>query len=207
MSSRKVHCSKCNKEMWNTHLGRHLKTFGAQKCPVCCKRIQTNLQEHIDQCSIRSYKCSKCRESFNTGCRRTAHEKKCSLGGIKNERSALGGLFQIIELEPRLKSSDFESVLLNEINHIANIVREKRGNGINFYMGLELLMEHVGDTKIATFQTSNTLILQSTDIEEVIRQHTNAIVSDIEEYQRKGSGWVSKSVEKITLMITKYNPF
>ena len=86
-------------------------------------------------------------------------------------------------------------------------MREKRGNGINFYMGLELLMEHLGDTKIATFQTSNTLILQSTDIEEVIRQHVNAIVSDIEEYQGKGSGWVSESVEKITLMITKYKPF
>ena len=37
----------------------------------------------------------------------------------------------------------------------------------------------------------------SSDIEEVIRQYINVIVTYNEEYQGKGYGWVSESVENI----------
>ena len=70
-----------------------------------------------------------------------------------------------------------------------------------------LSMERDGDTKIATFQTHPSLILQGTDIEEDIQQHINVIVNEIEEYQQEGSGWTVEDVKKITLMITKYDPF
>ena len=193
--------------MWNTNLERHTKTCGAQKCPVCCKKIHINLQEHIDQCSIRLYHCSKCGEAFNTGCRRTAHEKKCSFNGIIAERSAFGGAFQIIELEPCIKSPDYEVVLHSELDHVVDIVSEKRGRGIKFYMGVELSMERGEVNKIATFQTLPSIILQSTDIEEDIEQHINTILNEIEEYQGMDFGWIPEDIKKITLMITKYDPF
>ena len=127
----------------------------------------------------------------------------------------MGGMFQIIELEPRLKSFDYKAVLQNELDHIVDIVSNRRGNGIKFYMGLELEMEKPefdnssggNNTEIKSFQTSASLILMNTDIEEEIEKHISEIVNDIEEYVENGSGWVALNVESITLMITKYTPF
>ena len=129
----------------------------------------------------------------------------------------MGRMFQIIELEPRLKSFDYEAVLQNELDHIVDIVSDRRGNGIKFYMGIELEMEKTefdnssddddNNTEIKTFQTSASLMLPNTDIEEEIEKHISEIVNEVDEYQENGSGWVALNVESITLMITKYSPF
>ena len=48
-----------------------------RNCPVCQKVVEGALKEHIDQCNRKMYQCRCCGEPFNTGGRRTAHEKKC----------------------------------------------------------------------------------------------------------------------------------
>ena len=79
IKTRMLNCPNCNKEMRSDNLSRHLKTCAKnQYCPVCQKEVQGNLKEHIDCCCRKTYDCSVCGESFNTGARRTAHQKKCS---------------------------------------------------------------------------------------------------------------------------------
>ena len=73
---RKVKCPNCNKEMRSDHLFRHLKSCVKDLCVICLKSVE-NLQEHMKDCSVKYYSCKICGEKFNTGGRRTAHEKKC----------------------------------------------------------------------------------------------------------------------------------
>ena len=78
LTRKSVKCPNCNEEMRSDNLSRHLKSCANdQYCPVCQKEVEGDLKEHIDKCCRKTYNCNVCDESFNTGARRTAHQKKC----------------------------------------------------------------------------------------------------------------------------------
>ncbi|MCP4486658.1 MAG: hypothetical protein GY820_04960 [Gammaproteobacteria bacterium] len=78
LTSRVVKCPNCDKEMQSNHLTRHLKScVKDQYCPMCQKEVEGDLKEHIEMCCRKRYSCNICGESFNTGARRTTHQKKC----------------------------------------------------------------------------------------------------------------------------------
>ena len=97
---RKVKCPNCNKEMRSNNLFRHLKSCVKDLCVICLKSVE-NLQEHMKDCSVKYYSCKICGEKFNTGGRRTAHEKKCRVMEGTTSKEALDGLFKIIRITPQ----------------------------------------------------------------------------------------------------------
>ena len=101
---RKVKCPNCNKEMRSNHLFRHLKSCVKDLCVICLKSVE-NLQEHMKDCSVKYYSCKICGEKFNTGGRRTAHEKKCRVMEGTTSKEALDGLFKIIRITPQPHSN------------------------------------------------------------------------------------------------------
>ena len=203
-------CSNCGKEMQCNNLARHVKTCGGEKCPVCLKKVKGDLQEHIDLCNVRIYRCMVCGEGFNTGARRTAHQKKCTVSGAfsESERTAIGGSFRIIELKPKYKTFDYEGFLQDAVEHISDILSNKLETGIKFYISLhvDMKMPMSEDTALVTFQTNVSVLFPGFDIEAAVVENIKEIVTNIEEYIANGSGWVVETVNMINLMITKYQP-
>ena len=121
------------------------------------------------------------------------------------ERSAINGGFVMIEIKPSYKSSDYEGVLEDESVHIYDILKDRMESGLKFYMSLEADMKLPSDesTKPASFQSTSSVLLQTSDINEEIKEHIKQLVKKIEEYLRNGSGWMVENVRMINLMITK----
>ena len=65
-------------------------------------------------------------------------------------------------------------------------------SGLKFYMSLEADMKLPSDesTKPASFQSTSSVLLQTSDINEEIKEHIKQLVKKIEEYLRNGSGWM-----------------
>ena len=268
LARRRVKCANCGKEMQSNNLTRHLKScVKGQYCPVCQKEVQGDLQQHIDRCCRKSYSCNICGHSFNTGARRTAHQKKCQrktydcnicgesfntqatrtshqkerhkktydcgvcgeLFNTATERAAhekkcgvaddktlpqgsrdgaIGGLFSIVTIEPKIKSFDYDGIMEDEVDHIAEILDDRMVTALKFYISIELEMSRLTDDtiKIVTFQTRSSTLLKTMDAVTEVKEHIKLIDSKIDKYIRNGSGWTVESVRVINVMMTKFNP-
>ena len=199
---RKAKCPNCEREMRSNELTRHLKScVKGNYCPICRKTIDGIVQEHIEQCSRRYYTCNVCGEKFNTGARRTAHEKKCKVLKGATTKTALGGLFKVIELNPNYHP-DYEGVFKDEIVHVAEILRHEIKTSLKFYISVEVEISLDESTKTANFQSYATHLYKSSDFEKEVRQHFETITEKIEEYSFMGSGWTVESVSAINIMVT-----
>ena len=61
-------------------------------------------------------------------------------------------------------------------------------------------------TEAINFHSSSSILLKDSDIEEETKQHISSLENKIEEYLKKGSGWMVENVKMINLMMTKYQP-
>ena len=194
-----------------------------RNCPVCQKVVEGDLKEHIELCNRKMYQCRCCGEPFNTGGRRTAHEKKCRVAdeitvkpktlkieNISGERTALDGLFRIVSVKPKDNTVDFEGGMMDEVQHIADILENRLESCLKFYLSVELnmikMVEGEDVSKVVNFHTTATVLLQSTNIKEKVQEHINRIMPKIEQYIRNGSGWSVIGLKNIDIMITKYTP-
>ena len=199
---RKVKCPNCKKEMRGDNLTRHLHSCIKENyCPICQKAIDGIITKHIEECSRRYYACNVCGEKFNTGARRTAHEKKCRLANISTGETAFGGLFKIIEINPS-QELDFEGVLEDEVSHIADILKIEIKTTLKFYISLEVVMDLDGETNIAHFQSRATKLYQSMDFETEVQKHIEILLNKIDEYSHQGSNWIVDHIKSINIMIT-----
>ena len=140
-------CPNCNKEMLAKNITRHLKTcVTGSVCPICQKGVDGDIKAHIESCGRKDYPCHICDEPFNTGARRTAHEKKCRAPGdagpskrarFDNDDTAIGGLFRIITVASNISSADYEGALLDELDHIEDILDSRMETGLKFYLSLD----------------------------------------------------------------------
>ena len=74
-------CPNCGKEMRSDHISRHLMAYAKGRfCPICETEVTNDIKSHIETCSRKLYLCRICKQNFNTGARRIAHEKKCRAG-------------------------------------------------------------------------------------------------------------------------------
>ena len=208
-----IECSTCLKSVRSDVIRRHYKScIKSDKCPICQKPVDDDFQNHIDQCGRKTYGCDLCGEKFNTGIRRTAHQRKCKSintphraqggSGIR-ESSALNGLFRIIEIKPRSNSFDYEVVLLGEISRITEILKMNLKTRMKFYLSVEVNMVSHDVSKLTYFQSENSLLDKSTDIENEVQRHITEIFTQVDEYVQHGSGWVMENVHRINIMITR----
>ena len=206
LKKRRTTCPNCEKEMRSDHFSRHLKSCSKKLCPVCKKAVTGMLGDHMEKCNVRTYSCNVCGEKFNTGIRKSAHEKKC--GVVEPGRSALQGLFKIVEMKPSSVTPDYEGVLEDEVDSMIKILDRGMDPAVKFYISMELNMKLPTDdnTKVAFFQTRSTTLLKSMDFKEEVESHIKSLVFKIEKYRENGSGWLVEGVSAINIMITKYNP-
>tara|TARA_B110000046_G_C12957432_1_gene382966 strand:+ start:57 stop:902 length:846 start_codon:yes stop_codon:yes gene_type:complete len=199
---RKVKCPNCSKEMQTSKLTRHLKScIKGNYCPICQKAIDGIVTKHIEQCSKRYYTCNVCGGSFNTGARRTAHEKKCKVVKEATTQTALGGLFKIIEIIPP-SSPDYEGVLEDQTAHIADILEHEIGTTLKFFISLEVEISLDGESKIANFQSRATHLTKTMNFDLQIKQHNEILIEKIETYTCMGSSWEVENINTINIMVT-----
>ena len=127
----------------------------------------------------------------------------------------MGGLFKSIELEPTLKTFDYETILKYELDHIAEIVSNRVDDGIKFSMslGLELNLPSNTDERssikeVITFSGSctATIIIEGVDVKDVIEYHLNSILCEVDEYVEYRIKCRVENIRNIMLLIVKYNP-
>ena len=58
-------------------------------------------------------------------------------------------------------------------------------------------------SKLTYFQSENSLLDKSTDIENEVQRHITEIFAEVDEYVQHGSGWVMENVHGINIMITR----
>ena len=185
------------------NLTRHLQScIKGNYCPICQKDIEGIITKHIEDCSKRYYTCIVCGERFNTGARRTAHEKKCKIIGGATTQKALGGLFKIIEIKPP-PFVDYEGVLEDQLPHIIEILRHEIKTTLKFFISLEVEVILDETIKIANFQSRATQLTKSMDFEEEVSKHIETLIEKIETYASMGSGWIVNNIESINIMVTK----
>ena len=210
-------CPNCGKVMQSNHLNRHRQSCTKERhCPVCQKVVQGDFRDHIDRCGRRTYSCNICGEPFNTGARRSAHQKKCRVAdentipqGSKDDVNK--GLFRLVNFIPNTNSPDYEGVLEDETQHIIEILSNRLDldTGLKFYISIELNMSRLimdETNKVTTFQTGSSMLLKTMDIEKEVKEHITLLISKIEKYIRNGSGWLVDNVKMINVMMTKYHP-
>ena len=203
--ARKVKCPNCKKEMREDHLTRHLHSCIKENyCPICRKAIDGIMTKHIEECSRRYYACNFCGEKFNTGARRTVHEKKCRLANVSTKETAFGALFKIIEIKPP-QEMDFEGVLEDEASHIANILEIEIKTTLRFYILLEVVLDLNGETNITQFQSRTTALNRSMDFETEVQKHIEILLNKIDEYSHRGSDCIVDHIKSINITITYVN--
>ena len=200
--ARKAKCPNCAKIMFSYNLKRHLGTcIKGEYCPICQKDFEGELSKHIEECGVRYYTCTVCGERFNTGGRRTAHEKKCKVIKEATTQTAIGGLFKIIEIKPP-PSPDYKGLLRDQTKHIADILNHEIKHTLKFYISMEVELSLDGESKIANFQSQATLLNRTMNFEEQVNTHKEVLTQKIEEYCRMGSGWEMENVNTINIMVT-----
>ena len=169
--------------------------------PVTEKFSVENLQEHMKDCSVKYYSCKICGEKFNTGGRRTAHEKKCRVMEGTTSKEALDGLFKIIRITPQ-PLPNYEGVLEEEANHISDILLYEIKTSLKFYISLEVRVYFEEKSQVANFQSSATILLKSSNFIEQVRNHYEVLIEKIENYTSSTSGWNVENIEVINILIT-----
>ena len=125
-------------------------------------------------------------------------------------QSAIDDCFKIIQLRTNNKSWDFELVLQGEKARIVQVIRENLTSykALKFYISLNLsVSKEIEDlASLANFRGNSAIICESTSIDKVLEDQIEKLVSQIDEYTRNGSGWVTRNVVDIHLHFTKYQP-
>ena len=209
-------CPKCMKMLRSNNMARHLKICAKKGFCRICEKEFGDVEKHMKTCSVKTYSCRVCNKHFNTGARRTAHEKRCRVvaneGGQHanhTEETALDGAFRIISIKPDTKSGDFVGVIEDEYEHIEEILMMRMSPAVKFYLSIRLKMTKMvgeGEDKIGTFNTSATLLLPEVDILPVLKSHAEILEVKVDNYLQNGSGWVVDSVDQINVMLTSYDP-
>ena len=193
---------------------------------VCYKSVNPeNREQHSLVCGVQKYQCRVCNDSFNTNNQRMKHEAKCRQSVNDLEPSskiqrkckyvpvheeALGGLFRVIKIVPE-KNQDYEAVLQSHHDRIVDILTQEveREKALKFNLCIKLDLQKMTEMSISerfTFTIRSTIILPTTDIDDQVREHCEKLLEKIDDFNRRGSGWVMNAVDCIHIDITKYNP-
>ena len=221
ITPRQRSCPNCREFMRADNITRHLKTCAKKGMCLICEKHVKDVKKHMENCSVKTYPCRVCSKDFNTGARRTAHEKKCRVALIKrpeverqlrythhNEETMLDGLFRIVTIEPLAKTDDFIGFLEDELEHIKEILEFRMKPALKFYLTLKLGMIKLlsEERKVAIFNTSATPLLEGNDTILEIKKHADRLDQKVDKYMQNGSGWIVEDVKQLDVMIAIYNP-
>ena len=225
---RQSECSKCQGIFAYKKLKQHLNSCMGEGtfCVVCEHNLLSldseAIKVHLLSCGRKKFPCKKhCGKNFTTASHRDHHSKtcrdiihrsspQCDLVDDNLHSSALSDLFRIIELRPNNDGWDYENVLDEERPRMISVLQNhlEHFHAIKFYISIKMTCSKNLETldKDANFRTSSSVLLQSSDINEVLNLHFDQLAGKIDVYSRNGSGWIMRNILDIHLNITKYTP-
>ena len=101
--------------------------------------------------------------------------------------------------------TDYEGALLEMHEQISAILEEQRGDGLKFYLEVELNMSQLvqDETHVKQFHSSPSRVLLTTNIDELVGIHRQIVVEKTETFLRNGSSWVVDSVDGVNIHIAE----
>ena len=184
---------------------------GCLECARCVERClfcTSNLNDGQDhtKCTILSYECSTCQQSFTSSGKRRTHQ----CGGSQLATSGVEGYFRVYKLViPSLPSQDFFNILIDSKARIASLLRwllDEFG-AMKFYISIEMsFIEVIGDkTHAQHFTTSATVLLESSIMQKVVTKHLLKLIERVDGFISLGSGCIILSLNSVKLNVTPYN--
>lgn len=208
-------CSICKSTFSSADFISHsqfcARSVGKLFCYIC-RRVVFD-RDHIKNCSVVRFDCNVCGERFTCGRVRSDHQKKCRVQLRDNQpvvnsvQSALNGRFKVVKLpHPTDSGCDYEGALVALKDIMGHILSDELGTGLRYFVGLKLWMtKNLGEDDQQEFaHTTNAKTLtQADEIEESIDAHILNLTDKVENFIRRGSGWLVKGITEITLSFTR----
>lgn len=193
--SNKVNCKICNKNMLSKHLARHMCTHD-KPCRVCNK-VKTSLQK-------RNKHERKCRQKI-----RSTNFKDDFKTSLDCER-AINGLFMTFAITPINDSVDYEENIAQNYEVIKRTLQQLQHHysATKFYTKFEALFKKdiEGNTKEFGFYSKTIIMLQTSNIDDLITECKLKTAASIDKFVSQGSGWIFEEFASVSLHVTKYNP-
>ncbi|KAJ3655767.1 hypothetical protein Zmor_014881 [Zophobas morio] len=91
-------------------------------------------------------------------------------------------------------------------SRITNILKKMTAIKLNFEMSCEYIIPSTGEVSLKYFNTPNTMILLSTDIQKSIDDLAGIIQTKMEEFAESKSGWSLRKICQLMVAFNKYTP-
>ncbi|XP_065676786.1 uncharacterized protein LOC136092455 [Hydra vulgaris] len=109
-----------------------------------------------------------------------------------------------------IKGYDLESFMNVAKNSAIKVLNENRGSKVNIVVTCKMEKTSIftGDAITATprFATNSTVILESTNLDEIYETSKSKILETFSMFQQLGSNWIFVSIKKMDINIIEYNP-
>ena len=77
--------------------------------------------------------------------------------------------------------------------------------GAKFYIGCSLDMKQMteDEIKVRGFNSEASVVLQSTEVDELVKKHIALLIEQVDVHVRDGSGWFCTGVRSVDLFIAR----
>ena len=192
---RQVQCPRCSSVMLSNNLKRHMKTHD-KPCRVCnlnCESLQDRIVHE-----------KKCRKQV-----RISHIEEDLPLLFKPSKFSINERFIEYCLEAD-DSADYEIALTNSLLPLSKLFEEIliRHRSIKYYITFEALFQKdvSSNQDEFAFHTKTSTFMSNDCIDDVLQKSKDKISTSIDEFTRRGSGWIFIKFVNICLHVTEYRP-
>ena len=188
-------CSICHKIMLKFNLSKHMK-FHEKPCRSC-PQILKSIQERNNHEKI-------CRKKV-----RLSHFEE-DIQSSLNCQSAINQRFNVIYFEP-INENDFQQSIKRNLENVKNALIQllQRFSALKFYVIFEGQMKKdilKEETQDFGFVSNTQILLQDSEINDLIQVCDDKINDSIDRFTRLGSGWILNKFINVSLNATEYRP-
>ena len=168
-----------------------------------------SFQEYFDEC-IKNRKIPEdTPPHFRKALEKVLKQYKSKITKTKSALNKSVNQYQI-EGDPDLTPDQF---LKKNKRNIEQFLKKNKNTKVNFVLVCDMqqpLYDQKGFVGYredeAYFRTKTKKVLESTNVDKLVKDNFNKINLDIGEYQQNGSGWGFKSIKKLEINLVEYSP-
>ena len=123
--------------------------------------------------------------------------------------SAFRGCIQSIELRSREEIVDPEIFLNDSYSTVKELMSEwvSEFGAYKHQLSLKVNLEKLdGSEMVRHFNTKQKILMASSNFDSVLDEACVYILSKIDGFQQKGSGWIVKNVDHLVVHVARYQP-
>ena len=188
-------------------------------CEICGKEFRAKdiYLRHLD---VHDKPCRICGNKFTCSRTRNLHEKQCrqviTSSNFSRDfqtslqcQTAIGNRFLIFDVQPS-NHPDFVDSLISSLETVQKTLEEllRSMPSVKFYIIFEALLRkkiHGEEKEFGFYSNTHSLLLNS-DIDDLIQRCKEKIHKSMDEFLRRGSGWIVEKFTHICLHVTEFRP-